>query len=204
MSEPQAVAESVEEVVPGVWHWHVADERIGGHISSAHAVRADGGVVLVDPLPLSADALAGLGDVTSIFGPNLRITVMPPWGTSRRRTLAIIGARGYVGKELVDLIRGPDGADGSGGHDGIELAEPGRLLFGELPGHRLRIGGVIDVIQRLLRPIRIRLEQICGDIAPGYSARSDRIGRCIQRKVADGDLVSECVSRGAPVRLSLL
>ena len=66
VSEPKAVADAVEEVVPGVWHWAVADERIGGYISSAHAVRATGGVVLIDPLPLATDALIGLGDVTAI------------------------------------------------------------------------------------------------------------------------------------------
>ena len=30
MSEPKAVAESIEKIVPGVRGWHVADERIGG------------------------------------------------------------------------------------------------------------------------------------------------------------------------------
>jgi len=66
VSEPQAVAESVEEVVPGVWYWHVADERIGGYISAAHAVRGDEGIVLVDPLPLAEEALSGLGDVSAV------------------------------------------------------------------------------------------------------------------------------------------
>lgn len=66
MSEPKAVAAGVEEVVPGVWYWAVEDERIGGFISSAHAVRDDGGTVLIDPLPLEPSALAGLGPVGAI------------------------------------------------------------------------------------------------------------------------------------------
>ena len=66
MSEPKAVAESADEFLPGVWCWHVADERIGGYISAAHAVRGDDGVVLIDPLPLGEDAVAGLGDVAAI------------------------------------------------------------------------------------------------------------------------------------------
>ncbi len=67
MSEPKAVAESAEEVVPGVWHWHVADERIGGFVSAAHAVRGEeGGVVLIDPLPLADQGMAGLGRVEAI------------------------------------------------------------------------------------------------------------------------------------------
>jgi glyoxylase-like metal-dependent hydrolase (beta-lactamase superfamily II) len=66
VSEPQAIARSVEEVVPGVWHWHVSDERIGGFISAAHAVRSDDRVVLIDPLPLAAEAMSGLGVVSAI------------------------------------------------------------------------------------------------------------------------------------------
>lgn len=65
MSEPRAVAEAVEEVVPGVWSWSVHDDRID-FVSTAHAVAADEGIVLLDPLPLAPDALAGLGDVSAI------------------------------------------------------------------------------------------------------------------------------------------
>jgi glyoxylase-like metal-dependent hydrolase (beta-lactamase superfamily II) len=66
VSEPNAVAETAEEVVPGIWHWHLADDRIGGYISSAHAVHGEDGVVLIDPLPLAAKPFAGLGDVAAI------------------------------------------------------------------------------------------------------------------------------------------
>lgn len=66
MSEPQAVAREVEEVVPGVRRWAVEDERIGGHTSASYAVAAGGGAVLIDPLPLERKALAGLGQVTAI------------------------------------------------------------------------------------------------------------------------------------------
>jgi glyoxylase-like metal-dependent hydrolase (beta-lactamase superfamily II) len=66
MSEPQAVAARVVEVVPGVWHWSLEDERIGGFIGAAHAVRAGGGLVLIDPLPLEEAAFRRLGDVSAI------------------------------------------------------------------------------------------------------------------------------------------
>jgi hypothetical protein len=65
VSEPQAVAERADEVVPGVWCWSVHDDRID-FLSSAHAVADDDGVVLIDPLPLAPEALAALGDVASI------------------------------------------------------------------------------------------------------------------------------------------
>ncbi len=65
MSEPRAVADRVEEVLPGVWSWGVHDERID-FVSTAHAVAGDEGVVLIDPLPLEPEALAGLGDAAAI------------------------------------------------------------------------------------------------------------------------------------------
>jgi len=66
VSELAAAAESADEFAPGAWCWHVADERIGGFISSAHAVRGDDGTVLIDPVPLSRAALASLGEVVAI------------------------------------------------------------------------------------------------------------------------------------------
>jgi glyoxylase-like metal-dependent hydrolase (beta-lactamase superfamily II) len=65
VSEPKAVAESVHEVVPGVWWWSVHDERID-FISTAHAVSGAEGTVLIDPLPVDDDALAELGDIHAI------------------------------------------------------------------------------------------------------------------------------------------
>ena len=65
MAEPREVAKRVEEVVPGVWHWSVHDDRID-FVSSAHAVATGEGCVLIDPLPLAPDALARLGDIAAI------------------------------------------------------------------------------------------------------------------------------------------
>lgn len=67
MAEPKAVADVVEEVVPGVWRWGVANERIGGAESTGHAVASADGVVLVDPVRLAPAALAALGPVTAIL-----------------------------------------------------------------------------------------------------------------------------------------
>ena len=39
VSEPREIAADVSEVVPGVWHWHVHDDRID-FLSAAHAVVA--------------------------------------------------------------------------------------------------------------------------------------------------------------------
>jgi glyoxylase-like metal-dependent hydrolase (beta-lactamase superfamily II) len=60
VSEPKTVATSIEEVVPGVRRWSIHDERID-FLSAAYAVLTGDGVVMIDPLPLEAAALAELG-----------------------------------------------------------------------------------------------------------------------------------------------
>ena len=60
MTEPSEVADVVEEITEGVWHWRIRNANIGGAISSSHAVAADDGCVLIDPVRLSDDALAAL------------------------------------------------------------------------------------------------------------------------------------------------
>src|SRR4249920_2237791 len=47
MSEPQAVAETVDEVVPVVWRWLVVDERIDSE-RNAHTISNHGGTMLID------------------------------------------------------------------------------------------------------------------------------------------------------------
>jgi glyoxylase-like metal-dependent hydrolase (beta-lactamase superfamily II) len=66
MSEPKAVATETEEIAPGLWYWSIEDERIGGYVGSAHALRSGDSVVLIDPEPLEEDALRALGRVSAI------------------------------------------------------------------------------------------------------------------------------------------
>lgn len=60
MTEPPEIAAEVEPVAEGVYHWRIHNSRIGGEISSSHAVAADGGSVLIDPVRLAPEALATL------------------------------------------------------------------------------------------------------------------------------------------------
>jgi hypothetical protein len=66
MAEPPAVAERAEEVLPDVWRWAVANANIGGAESTAHAVRGEEGIVLVDPIRLDPRELERLGHVAAI------------------------------------------------------------------------------------------------------------------------------------------
>jgi hypothetical protein len=67
MSEPRTAASSVEELEDvDVVYWHIADDRIGGFVSTAYGLRTDEGLVMVDPLPLEAPALERLGEIRAI------------------------------------------------------------------------------------------------------------------------------------------
>src|SRR6266568_2717616 len=65
MSEPKSVARGLHEVVPGLFHFQIQDERIN-HISDGYALVEDGRVVLVDPLPIEEAALRRLGTIEAI------------------------------------------------------------------------------------------------------------------------------------------
>jgi glyoxylase-like metal-dependent hydrolase (beta-lactamase superfamily II) len=67
VTEPPAVARELEEVVPGLYHWQVENENIGGGLSSSHALRDDDTWVLVDPVPLLEEALDRLEPVSAII-----------------------------------------------------------------------------------------------------------------------------------------
>jgi glyoxylase-like metal-dependent hydrolase (beta-lactamase superfamily II) len=66
MSEPTEIADSVEQVADGVWHWRIRNSGIGGAISSSHAVSAARGCVLIDPVRLAPQALESLPAPSSI------------------------------------------------------------------------------------------------------------------------------------------
>jgi len=66
MSEPKNRARQLDEVVPGLYRWHVQDDRIGDGESDAFAIVQDGRITLIDPLPIDEDKLRELGTVDAI------------------------------------------------------------------------------------------------------------------------------------------
>jgi glyoxylase-like metal-dependent hydrolase (beta-lactamase superfamily II) len=67
MAEPPAVADELQEVVPGVFHWSVANPRLGGLTSASHAIRTESGdSVLIDPVRLADEPLGRLTPVAAI------------------------------------------------------------------------------------------------------------------------------------------
>jgi hypothetical protein len=68
MTEPLEIAEKVEKVTHGTYHWRIHNSAIGGAISSSHAVATNGeSCVFVDPVRLSEDALAMLPEPQAIL-----------------------------------------------------------------------------------------------------------------------------------------
>lgn len=65
MSEPSTRAKNIIEVVPGILHWSLQDDRINSETHS-YAIVSKEGTVLIDPLPLEDEALASLKNVTAI------------------------------------------------------------------------------------------------------------------------------------------
>ena len=144
MTEAPAVAERAEEVVPGIWHWSIEDERLGGFVGDSYAVAGESGVVLIDPHRLVPEALEPLGPVEAIVLSN---------GSHQRSTWRLrreLGAPVHAPALSKELDEEPDARYG----DGDEL--PGGLLAVYTPGagttqHTLLRGEVAIVPDVLLR-----------------------------------------------------
>ena len=144
MTEAAAVAETVDEVAPGVWHWSISDERIGGFVGDSYAVAGEEGAVLIDPHRLAPAALAQLGPVEAIVLSN---------GSHQRSTWRLrkeLGVPVHAPELAKEIDEEPDERYG----DGDEL--PGGLRAVYTPGagttqHALLRGELAIVPDVLLR-----------------------------------------------------
>jgi glyoxylase-like metal-dependent hydrolase (beta-lactamase superfamily II) len=118
MSEPKTVAAAVHEVVPGLFHYRIEDERIRSQ-SDAYAVMSGGRVVLIDPLPLEGALLERLGRVEAI------VLGAPSHQRSSWRLRRESGA----------AIHAPDGASGLEDRPDAAYKEGDRLPGGLRPIH---------------------------------------------------------------------
>ena len=66
MSEPKTKASELCEIVPGILHWTIHDERIDFR-SEAYALMTPAGTVVIDPLPLTDEAFRTLGSISAIY-----------------------------------------------------------------------------------------------------------------------------------------
>lgn len=121
MSEPSHPATRVSEVRPGLLHWTLHDDRIDAR-SDAWALVEPEGTVLVDPLPLTDEALAALGRVEAI------VLTIQSHQRSAWRYRKRFGAKVHAPEGAQGLEEEPDAWYG----DGASL--PGRLRAIHAPG----------------------------------------------------------------------
>ena len=190
MSEPKAVARTVEEVVPGVWHWSLADERIGGFVGSAHAVRAGDAVVLIDPLPVEPGALASLGPASAIV-----LTA----GTHQRSAWRLrreLGARVYA-PAAVRLVEEEPDVRYSEGDDLPAGLQP---YFAPGPGttqHALLLPGDPGVLFTSDLFVHEAGDEL--DFVPGEYVHDPAETRESARRVLELDFGVLCVGHGSPL-----
>jgi glyoxylase-like metal-dependent hydrolase (beta-lactamase superfamily II) len=190
VSEPTTIASAAEEIAPGLWHWAIADERIGGFTSASHAIRSEEGVILIDPLPLAADALAGLGPLVAIC---LTASVHQRSSWRLRRELGVPVWAPALSKQVEEE---PDGRY----EDGDRL--PGGLLAIFTPGagttqHSLlleRDGGVLFTPDLFMHEPGGELE-----LVPAEYMHDPEQARRTAAKLLDLDFEVLCSSHGAPV-----
>ena len=143
MSEPRAVAAAVRELLPGILHFGVHDERVD-FPSEAFAVGDGGAATLIDPLPLADECLDAIGPIEAIVL-SVRSHQRAAWRYRRLTRAPVHAPRGLEPlDETPDLSYGDDEvlpgglraihAPGPcGSHHVLFLErEPGALFLGDL------------------------------------------------------------------------
>src|SRR5690349_2812137 len=146
MSEPKASASQVEVVVPGLLHWTVADERIGGTRSDAWALTTGAETILVDPLPLEADAVTVLGNVRLVVL-TIQSHQRSAWKVRKQHKVPVFAPKGSEGLEEIPDYWYEDGAEIPGGLRAIHAPGPCAASYAL---HVPRAGGNILFVGDLL------------------------------------------------------
>jgi glyoxylase-like metal-dependent hydrolase (beta-lactamase superfamily II) len=123
MSEPKNVAKSVVELLPGLFHYHIHDDRID-HRSDAFAVVAGGKATLIDPLPLDPPALGRLGPIGAIVVA-AEGHQRSAWHYQRELKAAVHAPREAAGLEGTPDVTFQDGDRLPGGLRAVRLPGPG-------------------------------------------------------------------------------
>ena len=156
MTEPREIADQAEEVVGGLYHWHIHNANIGGAISSSHALVEGDECVFIDPVRLAPDALAALP------GPDAVVLTARCHQRAAWRCRRELGAEVWLPADAAAADEEPDRRYGEadtlpGGlvavrtpgpewphYSFLRAAEPGVLFCSDLIGHEG--GGVLHFI----------------------------------------------------------
>lgn len=190
MSEPETVAEQVEQVIPGVWRWFVWDDRIDFE-SDAHAVADADGTVLIDPLPLKRAALRKLEPVAAIC------LTAACHQRSAWRYRKQFGSRVYAPEGSRPMEEEPDA------YYGANEALPGGLKAIHTPGPeqahfafwRERAAGVVFCPDLIMRAEGGALEFV----PPAYHEDPDATRDSV-RRLLDLRFSVLCMDHGAPIK----
>lgn len=206
MSEPKNAARVVTPILPGVLHWTLDDDRIGGR-SEAYALTNGADTVLVDPLPLEADAVTVLGAVKYVVL-TIQSHQRSAWRIRKQLRVPVFAPAGAQGLEEQPDYWYEDGAELPGGLRAIHAPGPcdasyalflpspdgrGIVLLGDLlvRGDEGPLGFVPDAWQEAPRDARRSaaklLELELDVVLPGHGAPVLSGGRGAIRAALDAD-----------------
>jgi hypothetical protein len=128
MTEPVEVAESADEIAPGIWHWQIRNSGIGGAVSSSHLFAGEDGAVLVDPVQLAPGRLAELPRPTAILLTS-KGHQRSAWHYRREFDAPVWMPEGTVPPDEEPDHRYRDGDDLPGGFRAISAPGPGPVHY---------------------------------------------------------------------------
>jgi len=190
MTEPKEIADHLEQVDDGLFHWRIHNSGIGGGISSSQALVTHEACVLIDPVGLESDLLATLPAPTAI-ALTARCHQRAAWRYRRE-----FGAAVWLPLDAEAADETPDGryADGD--------VLPGGLIAVRTPGPELphycflleADQGVLFCSDLVMRPSGEELRFVPFEYHEDPKATRDSVERLL-------DLPFEimCLAHGAPL-----
>ncbi len=190
MSEPTSKAKTVTQVVPGVWHWHLWDDRIDFE-SDAYAVAGAEGVVLIDPLPLQEKALGKLGPVAAICL-TAACHQRSAWRYRKKFGVKVYGPAQSRAMEEEPDERYVAGQILPGNLEAIHTPGPESAHYAFLWPNKPKVLFCADLLMRIE-------DGLLELVPPGYHDSPSETRESV-RHLLDLDFSTLCLSHGAPIR----
>ena len=192
MSEPTSRATTVNEVIPGILHWSLQDDRIGAETHS-YAITSDDGTVLIDPLPLEESALTSLGDVKAICLTG-RFHQRAAWRYQQQFGVPVYAPSGAEGLEGTQDHWYSDRDDLPGGLLAVHAPGPAEVHYVFLHEHKR--GTVLFIADLLLRP---SADDYFRFVPGGFQVNPAQTRKSVQMLIDNFDIEIICPNHGAPV-----
>lgn len=192
MSEPSTHATEITEVVPGILHWSLDDDRISS-VTHSYAIVTDEGTILIDPLPLDEAAVSSLENVKAICLTG-RFHQRSAWRYQEHFNVPVYAPTGAQGLEGTQDHWYSDGDNLPGGLRAVQAPGPTDVHYVFIYEHEQ---GTVAFIADLL--MRRSPDDYFKFVPGGFQDHPEQTRTSVQMLIENYNIEILCPNHGAPV-----